>query len=117
MLTPTHGDQESGLKKDPQLNYLSLLNGLIINGIQVNRNLRQPSYYSAVTLDELKAESLSIISDLLTSQKVPLWLSQRIGWYYSVNNFQEISTNLNTDEHISINHEKCNLRVYFMFFV
>ncbi|RMZ99273.1 phosphatase [Brachionus plicatilis] len=73
---------------------LNLLVKLIESGIQVDKNLRQPTYYSSVYFDELCIESTCIITDLLTNQRIPYWLSQRIAWYYSNKYFQEIVTDL-----------------------
>ena len=44
------------------------LNSLVINGIEVDRKLRQPSYYTTVNFDELKLEVAAILADLLTNQ-------------------------------------------------
>jgi hypothetical protein len=84
-----------------------LLNELINNGIHVDKNLRQPTYYSQITFKELKAECLAIISDLLIGKKVPLWLSQRIGWFYAEEFFQVIINDLSlTDSEDPIEDEK-----------
>jgi serine/threonine protein phosphatase PrpC len=71
-------------------NHKLKLDSLISNGIQVDKNLRQPTFYSFVNYDELKVECFSIVCDLLTSQKVPLWLSQRISWYYMSEFYDQI---------------------------
>ena len=44
------------------------LNSLVMNGIELDKNLRQPTYYSAIHFTELKPEVFGIISDLLTAQ-------------------------------------------------
>ena len=46
------------------------LSGLMANGIEVDKNLRQPTFYSWITFDELKIESFWIITDLLGNQLV-----------------------------------------------
>lgn len=58
------------------------LNSLVMHGIEIDKNLRQPNYYSCINYNELKPEVFGIISDLLSSQKVPGWLSHRIAWFY-----------------------------------
>lgn len=44
------------------------LNSLVMNGIELDKNLRQPSYYSCINSNELKVETFGIISDLLSNQ-------------------------------------------------
>ena len=44
------------------------LDDIVTNGIHVDKNLRQPSFYSSITYDELKVESFGIVCDLLSSQ-------------------------------------------------
>ena len=44
------------------------LEDIVSTGIQVDKNLRQPSFYNSVTIDELKVECFAIICDLLTGQ-------------------------------------------------
>jgi hypothetical protein len=44
------------------------LDTIVNNGIYVDKNLRQPTFYSNVTFLELKVECFSIICDLLTNQ-------------------------------------------------
>jgi hypothetical protein len=84
-----------------------LLNELINNGIHVDKNLRQPTYYSLITFKELKAECFVIISDLLSGKRVPLWLSQRIAWFYADEFFQVIINDLSlTDSEDPIDDEK-----------
>ena len=48
--------------------HLTLLNKMIENGIQIDKNLRQPTYYSSIYSDELCIESSCIITDLLSNQ-------------------------------------------------
>lgn len=66
------------------------LNNLLKNGIEIDKNLRQPTYYSRINLEEFKNEIFAIINHLLNNQKVPLWLSQRIAWYYCNKNLQNL---------------------------
>lgn len=47
--------------------YSSLTN-LINNGLHIDKNLRQPSFYSWLSYDELKIECFIILCDLLTNQ-------------------------------------------------
>jgi hypothetical protein len=45
------------------------LNNLLKNGIEIDRNLRQPTYYSRLNVsNELQVEIFSIVSQLLTNQ-------------------------------------------------
>jgi hypothetical protein len=44
------------------------LNSLVMNGIELDKNLRQPTYYSTINYNELKSEVFGIITDLLTTQ-------------------------------------------------
>lgn len=46
------------------------LSYLISNGIEIDKNLRQPTFYSWITFSELKCECFVIISELLTNQLV-----------------------------------------------
>ena len=46
------------------------LSGLMANGIEIDKNLRQPTFYSWIAYDELKIESFWIITDLLGNQLV-----------------------------------------------
>jgi len=65
-----------------------------MNGIELDKNLRQPSYYSTINYNELKSEVFGIIADLLTTEKVPIWLSQRIAWFYADKYLSEIMNDL-----------------------
>lgn len=44
------------------------LNNLLKNGIEIDKNLRQPTYYSRLETDEFKIEIFAIINNLLTNQ-------------------------------------------------
>ena len=44
------------------------LNNLLKNGIEIDKNLRQPTYYSRINLDELKIEIFAIINNFLINQ-------------------------------------------------
>ena len=56
-------------EEDERQRYLlDQLNELILNGIEFNKSLRQPSLYSKIDKSELKAESFAIVSDLLNSR-------------------------------------------------
>jgi hypothetical protein len=44
------------------------LESLIQTGIKVDKNLRQPTYYTSITYSEITAECFAIISDLLKNQ-------------------------------------------------
>jgi hypothetical protein len=92
--TKKRNDSSSSSLTSSESIFYPLLNELINNGIQVDKNLRQPTYYSLITFKELKAECFAIINDLLTSKKVPLWLSQRIAWFYADEFFQVIINDL-----------------------
>ena len=61
-------DSSSAIDHSQEL--LSKLETIINNGIHVDKNLRQPTFYSNVTFLELRAECFSIICDLLASQYV-----------------------------------------------
>lgn len=83
------------------------LNSLVMNGIEIDKNLRQPNFYSCINYNELKFEVFGIITDLLTNQKVPMWLSQRIAWFYAekclediVNDLTELKNTSNEIENI-----------------
>ncbi len=52
---------------NPTTVYASL-NSLVNNGIKLDINLRQPTYYSSIDFEELKTEIFSIIADILTQQ-------------------------------------------------
>jgi hypothetical protein len=44
------------------------LNNLITNGIVIDKNLRQPTFYSKVNFNDLKVECFTIIADMLSNQ-------------------------------------------------
>ncbi len=44
------------------------LNNLITNGIVIDKNLRQPTFYSKVNFNDLKVECFTIIADMLINQ-------------------------------------------------
>lgn len=44
------------------------LNHLLKNGIEIDKNLRQPTYYSRINLEEFKNEIFAIINHLLSNQ-------------------------------------------------
>lgn len=77
------------------------LNSLVMNGIQLDKNLRQPNYYSCINSNELKSEVFGIITDLLTNQKVPGWLGQRIAWFYSNRYLNEVMNDLTNLTNVS----------------
>jgi len=89
----SHHEEEEPLNGTTTTVYASL-NSLVINGIEVDRKLRQPSYYTSVNFEELKVEVAAILADLLTNQKVPCWLSQRIACFYSCRYFKQIANDL-----------------------
>lgn len=95
------------------------LSNLMSSGIEIDKNLRQPTYYTWLDCDELKIDAFYIITDLLTHQKIPHWLSQRIGWYYSNKFFQEIVDDLSIANSDKLkNDSKCKLNFFnfFLFF-
>lgn len=52
----------------PGAEIYAALSGLMGNGIEVDKNLRQPTFYTWLTYDELKIDSFWIITDLLDNQ-------------------------------------------------
>lgn len=83
---------------------LTILHQLSANGIEVDKNLRQPSYYSRIEADELAAETFATISDLLNSRRLPLWLAQRIAWFYTKKHRRQIEQDL--DASVSVTRDK-----------
>lgn len=77
------------------------LNSLVMNGIEIDKNLRQPNYYSCINSNELKSEVFGIITDLLTNQKVPCWLSQRIAWFYADRYLNQVINDLTNLTNVS----------------
>lgn len=59
--------------KNQNVEIYSILSNLISNGIVIDKNLRQPSYYSTISFAELKIECFVIIADLLINQFVFLF--------------------------------------------
>lgn len=103
------------------------LNSLVMHGIEIDKNLRQPNYYSCINYNELKPEVFGIVSDLLSSQKVPGWLSQRIAWFYVEKYLNEvvddliemtnISNELENIDFVDSTEPKCNAISKFKNFV
>ena len=83
----------------------SSLSILVKNGIQVDKHLRQPSYYTWVGADDLSNECLNIIGELLTGQRVPIWLAQRVAWFYSSRFMHKIVAHLNETGNDSAQNE------------
>ena len=99
------------------------LNSLVMHGIEIDKNRRQTNFYSCIRYNELKPEIFGIISDLLSNEKVPVWLSQRIAWFYVekyfngvVNDLIELTNISNEIENIDFvdsTEPKCKRVFYF----